>query len=80
MSRNECFLYRERPVNEWTGPYKVIGIDEKQGWINVGGRLSLVSVDKVKEYKPSSSEAALQSRNGGAQEQQAETSPDVEEL
>ena len=57
----DVLVYRERPVNKWTGPFKVTAIDEKMVWINKNGRMSLVSIDKVKEFKEPIPESATAS-------------------
>lgn len=44
-------VYREKPVDKWTGPYQVLSTDGKQVWLNVGNSVKLFSVDKVKEYR-----------------------------
>ena len=39
-------LYKERPENEWVGPYKVIAKDNKNLLLNVNGRIMTASVYK----------------------------------
>lgn len=38
----------------------VIAVTEKQVWLNMKGRTSLVSIDKVREYKSGSSKPGEQ--------------------
>lgn len=45
-------VYREKPVDEWQGPYTVQGHDGKQVWLDINDRLNLFSIDKVKLYLP----------------------------
>ena len=47
----EVLLYREKPVNTWTGPFKVTALDGNTAWRNKNGRKSLASIDKMKEFK-----------------------------
>ena len=44
-------IYKERPRNEWVGPYKVMAGDNNNLLLNVNGRIVPASVDKVKPYK-----------------------------
>lgn len=48
---SDVLLYKERPVNRWLGPYKVIAGDMKNLLLNVDGRIVPASVDKVKTFK-----------------------------
>ena len=45
-------VYREQPENKWTGPYRVIGINNKYVFLDLNGNNHQVSTDKVKIYKP----------------------------
>lgn len=49
-------VYREKPVDRWLGPYRVLSTNGKQVWLNVGNSVKLFSVDKVKEYRPEQAE------------------------
>eukprot|EP00170_Pyropia_yezoensis_P002014 contig_8608_g2018 len=45
-------VYREKPIDEWQGPYTVHGHDGKHAWLDINDRLKLFSIDKIKEYLP----------------------------
>ena len=51
---SDALLYKERPRNEWLGPYKVLVGNNKNLLINDDGRTTPVSIDKFKPYKRSS--------------------------
>ena len=46
----DVLLYKERPRNEWVGPYKVIAGDKENLLLNIDGRITPASVDKVELY------------------------------
>lgn len=56
----DVLYYRERPVNKWTGPFRIVAGDNKRVWIDDHGKLKQVSVDKLKEYNPSPDIAGLE--------------------
>ena len=43
-------IYREPPVNQWTGPYQFRGAFGKHVFFDIKGRLAKFSVDKTKPY------------------------------
>ncbi len=45
---SEVLLYKERPINMWVGPYRVVAGDSKHLSLNLKGNLVPASVDKVK--------------------------------
>eukprot|EP00170_Pyropia_yezoensis_P002016 contig_8609_g2020 len=45
-------VYREKPIDEWQGPYTLHGHDGKHVWLGINDRLKLFSIDKIKEYLP----------------------------
>ena len=44
-------LYREKPEDQWKGPYLVLDVKEKSVTIQLDGKTANVSIDKVKPYK-----------------------------
>lgn len=47
---SEVLFYKERPTNNWVGPYRILDVKYKVEWVNIDGRISQCSVDKVKPY------------------------------
>ena len=47
---SEVLLYKEKPTNKWAGPFRVLDVKDKVVWIDIDGRISQLSVDKVKPY------------------------------
>lgn len=54
---DQILVYREPPVDEWTGPYALVTRQDKEVWLAVDGMLKQFSVDKVKRYVATASEA-----------------------
>ena len=52
---SDVLLYKERPVNKWLGPYKVMAGDNKNLLLNINGRIAPASVDKVKVLRKTTS-------------------------
>ena len=50
---SRVLLYREKPEDQWTGPYLVIDVQDKSVTIQLEGKIMNVSIDKVKSYKNS---------------------------
>ena len=48
----DVLVYREKPVDKWEGPYRVISCSSKQVWLDVNNKAKMFSIDKVKEYLP----------------------------
>lgn len=48
----EVLLYRERPVNQWVGPYVVTARKDKMAWLAIDGHLKAFRVDKLKKMRP----------------------------
>ena len=46
----EVLVYKEKPINEWLGPGKVLSIDKKSLKVDLDGNVSTLSIDKVKKY------------------------------
>lgn len=51
-SAMDVLAYREKPVDKWEGPYRVVSCSNKQVWLDVKGKAKMFSIDKVKEYVP----------------------------
>ena len=56
----EVLVYRERPVNKWTGPVTVTGVNGKMVRIYKNSRMYLVSIEKVKQFKEPIQESILE--------------------
>ena len=54
----DVFFYRDKPVDQWTGPFKVLAVSGKQILLHKNGKFSLVSIDKVKAFHEKSEEAS----------------------
>ena len=48
---SRVLLYKEKPEDQWTGPYLVLDVEDKIVAIQVEGKVMKVSIDKVKYYK-----------------------------
>eukprot|EP00170_Pyropia_yezoensis_P002751 contig_11549_g2756 len=68
-------VYREKPVDQWVGPYDVLPTDGKQVWLNVGNSVKLFSVYKVKEYVPEQAQGTQTEGDGCAT-----MTPDAEQV
>ena len=47
---SDVHLYKERPRNEWVGPYKVFASNKKNLFLNIRRVAVPVSIDKVKPH------------------------------
>ncbi|CDF36525.1 unnamed protein product [Chondrus crispus] len=47
---SRVLIYREKPEDQWTGPYLVLDVKDKIVTIQVEGKIMNVSIDKVKSY------------------------------
>ena len=45
-------VYKENPINKWVGPFEVRDVDQKGVFLDISGRMSQLSIDKVKKYVP----------------------------
>lgn len=43
-------VYRERPVDQWEGPYVAVAVKDKTVWLAIDGQLKVFNVDKVKPH------------------------------
>lgn len=43
-------VYRERPVDQWEGPYVAVAVKDKTVWLAVDGQSKVFNVDKVKPH------------------------------
>lgn len=48
---DKVLVYREKPVNKWLGPYNVLDINGKIVHVDINGKSSQFSVDKVKPFQ-----------------------------
>lgn len=48
---DQVLVYLEKPVNKWLGPFTVIDFNDKSVYVNINGKTSRYSVDKVKVYQ-----------------------------
>lgn len=49
--RDNVLVYREKPVGKWMGPYLVPDVRDKSVFVDVNGKVTQFSVDKVKVFK-----------------------------
>lgn len=49
---DQVLVYRERPVDEWVGPFSLVAQRDKIVWLAIDGVLKQFSVDKIKKYQP----------------------------
>ncbi|CDF36767.1 unnamed protein product [Chondrus crispus] len=47
---SRVLLYREKPEDQWTGPYLVLDVKDKSVTIQLEGKIMNTSIDKVKSY------------------------------
>ena len=53
----QVLVYKEKPINQWIGPFHVRDVSAKTVFVNMNGRRSQLSIDKVKVYvKPETGE------------------------
>lgn len=77
----KVLFYREIPVNKCTGSFVVIAVDNKKVWLNVGDRISLALIDKLKEYRtalPSTPEATPEPMSPQTQQEAVHNLPLVQ--
>lgn len=48
----DVLVYREKPVDKWEGPYRVVSCSSKQVRLDVNDNAMMFSIAKVKEYAP----------------------------
>ena len=48
---SEVLVYKEPPLNKWIGPFRVLDIKGKAVFVEAEGRITQLSVDKVKVYR-----------------------------
>lgn len=46
----KVLVYRERPVDQWEGPYVVVAVRDKTVWLAIDGQLKMFGIDKVKPH------------------------------
>lgn len=47
---DQVLVFREKPVNKWMGPYKVLDVYGKINHVDISGKNAQFSIDKVKVY------------------------------
>ena len=48
---SEVLVYKEKPIDKWVGPHKVLDINGKMLHVEINGRATLLSIDKVKHLR-----------------------------
>lgn len=47
---DQVLVYREKPVNKWVGPFAIVNVQGKTGFVDVNGKATQFAVDKIKLY------------------------------
>ena len=74
---SKVLVFKEKPINKWIGPFEVRDVKKKVVFVDMDGRLSQLSIDKVKTYTPPPKDALgemhpLEPETGGANDYDTE--------